>query len=178
MQRCACWWQTKFDITRPRLTIRCAQARAVWRFPLSRVERTWRGREPGLRRAAAGHARRPRAQPRRRRRPNRQAQQVPHRPRQVAAAGPAGSAPGAGSPSGRRGRRVTPLRIGLRSRLGLSGKRVADDYVGNPQSMPGRSEAYSPGYRSEQCDCGGGTCGPHFGHGSQAGNGARPRSSA
>jgi hypothetical protein len=36
MQRCACWWQTKFDITRPKLTIRYGQARAVWRFPLLR----------------------------------------------------------------------------------------------------------------------------------------------
>jgi hypothetical protein len=46
MQRRACWWQTKFDITRPKFTIRYGQARAVWRFPLLRVERTWLGRGP------------------------------------------------------------------------------------------------------------------------------------
>src|SRR5215216_6741648 len=46
MQRCACWWQTKFDIARPKITIRYGQARAVWRFPLLRVERTWLGRGP------------------------------------------------------------------------------------------------------------------------------------
>ena len=36
MQRCACWWQTKFDITRPKLTIRYGQVRADWRFALLR----------------------------------------------------------------------------------------------------------------------------------------------
>ena len=34
----------QFDIARPKLTIRYGQARAVWRFPLLRVERTWLGR--------------------------------------------------------------------------------------------------------------------------------------
>ena len=46
MQRCSCRCQTKFEITRPSLQFDTDWPRAVWRFPLLRVERTWLGRSP------------------------------------------------------------------------------------------------------------------------------------